>query len=657
MADPPFIATPPTQLVAAVSSGTATLNATQLPSAILNLAAGTLLKGIITGYNPQGNLVLDTPQGHLFLKNAPFLKAGSEVVLRVEQSGEQFQARIVTVNGVAIEKLQAQWQQDSARSVIVTTSHDTPKSASQKEVPLTYEALAGRGAPASATTHSPTHEAIGRGSIVNVTLLAAKPDAGTQLRAHFEAAGHTSLAKATPAILNNGTTLTIRVVAHQLPQGAPSGGVSASPGSAAPATVTPGNSAVTNTVGTVSTPSPAVSPAPTSVGTASSSAAVTPDGVTGTSTTVRPPASGTTGSGVTPPSPSSTGSALSAQPSTTPGASVSSAAQSGTALAPGHVPAGPLASAGTSPPVVSQPSVTASAGQAFTAEVTGFDRVTGQPIARTPLGIIALPVDAKVTVRSVLTLHVVEAKLVPPGAPSPAITGGNAGATTTLTDLTHRWDTLREVVSLLSAQANPAAQQFMQTVLPQPTAELPTTVFFFMAALRGGDVRQWLGDEAVRFLEQSGKGDLLAKLGAEFATLRQAYTDTPDSVRWQTLLFPVFDGEELHQARLYVKRDGHAGSDDEVRSTRFVAEMSPESFGKLQFDGLFMTSGNARKFSLAVRSQQALPTDVEREIGQLFERSLRETPIAGDLDFQVVEHFPIDPMEDILRENAGFLMA
>ena len=50
--------------------------------------------------------------------------------------------------------------------------------------------------------------------------------------------------------------------------------------------------------------------------------------------------------------------------------------------------------------------------------------------------------------------------------------------------------------------------------MPSATPQLASAMLFFLAALRGGEVRNWLGRDGANLLERMGRGDLLNRLAA-----------------------------------------------------------------------------------------------------------------------------------------------
>src|SRR5690606_37418881 len=93
--------------------------------------------------------------------------------------------------------------------------------------------------------------------------------------------------------------------------------------------------------------------------------------------------------------------------------------------------------------------------------------------------------------------------------------------------------------------------------MPNPGPQLTAALVFFMAALRGGDVRNWLGGQAVQTLESSARGGGLTKaLADDFQTLQRAAE--PSEAGWRSFLIPIA-WDERRPIRLLTRRERRDG--------------------------------------------------------------------------------------------------
>ncbi|MBX9726673.1 MAG: hypothetical protein K2X09_05350, partial [Rickettsiales bacterium] len=105
----------------------------------------------------------------------------------------------------------------------------------------------------------------------------------------------------------------------------------------------------------------------------------------------------------------------------------------------------------------------------------------------------------------------------------------------------------------------------------------------------------------------------------------------------------------LHIAQLYIGKDapeGEKSTSDKGRGQRFILEVEMSQLGPLQFDGFVRTLDKTKSFDLMVRSNAALPADVDAGIRNIFTSSMEITGLRGQVIFQ---HGP----QHFIRPEAG----
>jgi hypothetical protein len=264
----------------------------------------------------------------------------------------------------------------------------------------------------------------------------------------------------------------------------------------------------------------------------------------------------------------------------------------------------------------------------------------GQPILRTAAGVLTLATTAATLPRgTVLTVEITGAPNLPPTPPSAAPAGVASpvpGIPLPGEDVlgSPRWPALAEAVEALHAADPAAARQLVEAVLPRPDARLSTAVLFFLSALRGGDLRGWLGDGTVRALNRT-RPDLSTRLGDDFRVLTRA-ADEPPANDWRVTQVPLFTGAEIEMIRLWTRRHDDPADDDDDnpqrRDQRFVVDVSLSRLGRLQFDGLVRGAGH--RLDLIVRSESPLPGAMRDHIRGLFADTGAFTGLTGGVGFQ-----------------------
>ncbi|GEM_PF-1266865 len=290
----------------------------------------------------------------------------------------------------------------------------------------------------------------------------------------------------------------------------------------------------------------------------------------------------------------------------------------------------------------------------LTAQVIGHEQ-SGATVVKTALGAIKVSIPsgsggvAQLPIGTQFTLQLESINLPQAQSLGQNIAAQISNAPAPLSELSINWRSLQETVELL-AQVQPAiAAQVLDNVIPKPGAKMATSMLFFLSALRGGDVGKWLGDDAIKILEQNNRSDLIRKLTTEFGTLRQFFTDSP-SPNWQAAFVPVHDGTNWQQARMFLKKEPQGADAAESGGTRFIMEVELSKMGPMQFDGLVRKRAEAVNFDLIIRSRNTLSDADRQNIRDIYESSSELTGFNGGISFQVTNPFPVLPMQDILAD-------
>lgn len=192
------------------------------------------------------------------------------------------------------------------------------------------------------------------------------------------------------------------------------------------------------------------------------------------------------------------------------------------------------------------------------------------------------------------------------------------------------WPALEESAATL-AELSPGAQQAVLQMLARPDTQLGANVLFFLAALRGGDIRSWLGDGPMRVLERL-RPELAGRLGEEFSRLARL-ADEPGSNDWRVAAVPFADGEDVHRIRFLTRQSPQEEDKGESgRGTRFLVDVELTRLGRLQLDGLVAKDG--KRVDLLVRSNQPLPGRMRDDIRVIFQEAAALTGLQGGVGFQ-----------------------
>lgn len=279
------------------------------------------------------------------------------------------------------------------------------------------------------------------------------------------------------------------------------------------------------------------------------------------------------------------------------------------------LPAQPLAAATAT-------SAGAPAAGIMTAVVTGQSQ-TGQVMVSTPQGVLALALPQPLPPGTQLALELAGITRPLATTPTQLAPAPLAGVLTRLHD---GWPNLQLTLDAIRA-ADPALAQRLQTeLLPQPNARLASTALQFIAAAAAGNAQAWLGSEAVRKLEQNGRGDLLRKLDDDFRDLGRLNQRQGDN-DWQALVMPMMIGGKVEPIQIFMRR--RKDPKKQQKQTRFIIDFNLESTGPIQFDGFV----GAKQLDLILRSETEFGPAFRLDVMAIFEEALAVTGMVGSLRF------------------------
>lgn len=252
----------------------------------------------------------------------------------------------------------------------------------------------------------------------------------------------------------------------------------------------------------------------------------------------------------------------------------------------------------------------------------------------TPIGQLILDTKSPIPLGSRLSLEVVS---------TPGQTGLSLSISTSAETIyaTRDWPALADALAHIQTAAaggqSPAAPP-----VPQANGALTANLLFFLSALRGGDVTQWLGGQNNTLLQQD-QPDTANRLSEEFAQISRAFNDQPTN-DWRTALIPFFNGALLEQLHMHLR--GRSGTSDEEggsdETARFLIDVELSRLGRVQLDGLVKAEG--KKFDLIIRTERPFPRLMRRDINQIFVDFTEATGVTGGVVFQADNKFTEVPM-------------
>lgn len=265
-------------------------------------------------------------------------------------------------------------------------------------------------------------------------------------------------------------------------------------------------------------------------------------------------------------------------------------------------------------------------GSVLTGTITGTT-ASGQPIIQFPSATVAIDTAGGGVVGSRVTIEIMgDAKIPKQGIAADAMLRAGAGEQFIKSN---RWDSLSEALKVIEISDPHRFQQIMQNAMPQTGNKLSAQILFFLSALRGGDLKSWLGDSTQRLLERERPG-LLSRLNNEFQAMAKL-ADEPSSGDWRMALIPIYHDEKVERIRLYQRRTKDKKEPKED-GKRFVLDFYLSQLGHMQVDGLVKPDGS--RVDLIIRTEKPLGQNAQMEIAQIYNEAAELTGIGGGVAFQ-----------------------
>ncbi|MFB0952557.1 MAG: hypothetical protein QMB02_07280 [Rhodospirillales bacterium] len=264
-------------------------------------------------------------------------------------------------------------------------------------------------------------------------------------------------------------------------------------------------------------------------------------------------------------------------------------------------------------------------GQSLSGVVSGRQGI-GQTVVQTHAGPISLLTSEALPLGTQIKFKIVSLTPPPPGS---ALHAAQVSGAAPLFD--GDWRALDEALTMLRDAAPGAHTHIMQTALPRADGQLSTNVLFFLSVLRGGDMKNWMGDGPSRILERL-RPELAARMRTDLNQMTQNFED-PLTGDWRLHAVPFLFGGQIDRLQLLV-RDQEDEDEDNLgnNDTRFVIDLTLTELGHLQIDGLV---GNKNKrLDVVLRTDTPLQPHMRENIRRLYTDALELTGLEGSVGFQ-----------------------
>ena len=277
-------------------------------------------------------------------------------------------------------------------------------------------------------------------------------------------------------------------------------------------------------------------------------------------------------------------------------------------------------------PTPAQGPISLAPGALINGIVSGHQGI-GQTIVETHAGPIALPTTASLPPGTALQFEIVSLKPLTAGSAAHGLMQAQGAPL-----LDGEWLAFDEALGVLRDVAPGAHNHLLQTAMPRADSQLASNVLFFLSALRGGELKNWMGDGPLRILERQ-RPELAARLRTDLGQMTRNFED-PLSGEWRLQAVPFLHGADIDRLLLLVRdqEDNDDENDEKGGGTRFVVDLNLSRLGHLQIDGL--VGNDNKRLDLVLRSDAPLEGTMRDDIRGLYADALELTGLEGSVGFQ-----------------------
>lgn len=272
-------------------------------------------------------------------------------------------------------------------------------------------------------------------------------------------------------------------------------------------------------------------------------------------------------------------------------------------------------------------------GQQISATLIGQTR-DGMAVIKTPQADFVLTARIQLPVGTLLTLEV-----------TPLTLNELATRLSSTTSMLPGFDPLNaqswpalDAARALLMQHQPDAAARLANTLPSPGPRMVPTTLFFLAALRLGQIENWLGASGLQSLRDSGGKSTVDSLTSDFARIARQAGDTLNG-EWRGISMPLMYDSQLNQLQLFVRQHKEDGGDSSGgKTTRFIVNLNLSRLGGMQLDGLMHDALPARnidkRLDMIIRTQDRLSPRIMNDLQAAYTAGMRESTMTGSLEFQ-----------------------
>ena len=254
---------------------------------------------------------------------------------------------------------------------------------------------------------------------------------------------------------------------------------------------------------------------------------------------------------------------------------------------------------------------------------------SGQPILYTPLGVMITDEKLSLLAGQKIKLQIIPNKIRIPTDITPELR---------VSDYFNfrEWTNLEKMIEEIRTTQHSINMESIISKIPKPDNKMTAKMLFFLQALKGASIKNWLGIDNSIFLEKTNP-DLFKQLDEDFLILSRNLIE-PGTNEWRTTIIPIMNGLGLDHFQFHTQDQSfHKENHSDKKGARFIIDLELSHLGRIQIDGL--TRKKNKNFDLIIRSERDLGNQIKKKINTIYLNFTKIMTFSGQISFQVSKKF------------------
>ena len=254
---------------------------------------------------------------------------------------------------------------------------------------------------------------------------------------------------------------------------------------------------------------------------------------------------------------------------------------------------------------------------------------SGQPILYTPLGVMITDEKLSLLAGQKIKLQIIPNKIRIPTDITPELR---------VSDYFNfrEWTNLEKMIEEIRTTQHSINMESIISKIPKPDNKMTAKMLFFLQALKGASIKNWLGIDNSIFLEKTNP-DLFKQLDEDFLILSRNLIE-PGTNEWRTTIIPIMNGLGLDHFQFHTQDQSfHKENHADKKGARFIIDLELSHLGRIQIDGL--TRKKNKNFDLIIRSERDLGNQIKKKINTIYLNFTKIMTFSGQISFQVSKKF------------------